>query len=1022
MSESNETSAAILTRLFQATDAPLGQEWLDSVESGWTDSSLHSLVVTSGTISAAKAKELYGHFRTKTQMKSIPGPYWLKDPVTSVTTELARLNRTTATVESRLLQLRTDKVGAILLVTTTLDEAGVPSDPFITIVGAPSMATHMQPYSDNGVLYEDVWDPSVMANFQPDLTMDDSHCPLLGAQQGFTRATKLKPGMFHLLQETQPLFFPAGELTCTTVMSKANTYLRTIFLPEVCNFPLGMRWPIDIGYDDFKRSIQGALGASGAVFQKILNSMQEQLESWFTIVEIDAKNFKIPSCPFLLFYDDNYPGIDNGEWPETIIDREGFSPLLDMMNGYLWRLWCDRMLTTESPVNRRYMNIFLQIGDRVEKKDTYLGADIPGRFCPNFAHHFRVTNGWPTDTATSSFLREFLHPPLISHQANQYDPVEVDLHQPELTLDVFKTREERMSATHQSKTPRTSAVLKPLASPSSRTPKPPTPREVRKGNDNPLPIPSEVKPFSPVASSPRRTTITRAPLPTQRSLEAELQGNLPIAKSAPITALKPILIFNLQTGTIYIEEGRRSATDTFLNVCRLLAHHSTTRSLMVERIPIPLDALIYAREPCGLFRREILAHHSKMTGTGGFMPSFLSFMEAILRPAQIQLSGIYDPNFFSGAFLHAFLSVESWMVSDYMLPANVPPATFHVYRLIGCLQKFAKNPLLLPGAGLTLLEAKQIGILTYYLFAMMDLSDDGKFSDRKFVGSILGRRLKTWSQLPDSAMVHGLWNKAPLQATYQWFSSLQTLLGIEQNWVKRLRYHPERGFYHARDTDGRLHLLLDNQVPSNIPGRTDSLPDALRQFDNHFEMRWFCGSFLDPIWSADIPDGHSAMPVQSNKHSYTDTNTDQPETAVNKRIRLAGGKIKIPDFISSTPLMIPVVSLPANCRSTTMALVRRIQAPVPFPRLPSTNGTLQTLCLNSAFPQPYNCCVLRLCGDKKSNPRTPRLHIDLNQEPWSSKPEAYWAPMVAFLMHEQVRPHIRPSTALKLKTPGTQWP
>jgi hypothetical protein len=111
-----------------------------------------------------------------------------------------------------------------------------------------------------------------------------------------------------------------------------------------------------------------------------------------------------------------------------------------------------------------------------------------------------------------------------------------------------------------------------------------------------------------------------------------------------------------------------------------------------------------------------------------------------------------------------------------MLPANVPPATFHVYRLVACLQKFANNPLLLPIEGLTLLEAKQIGILTYYLFAMVDLSDDGKFSDGKFVGSILGHRLKTWSQLPDSAMVHGLWNKDPLQATYQWFSSLQTLL------------------------------------------------------------------------------------------------------------------------------------------------------------------------------------------------------------------------------------------------------
>jgi hypothetical protein len=777
-----------------------------------------------------------------------------------------------------------------------------------------------------------------------------------------------------------------------------------------------MRWPIDIGYDDFKRSIQGALGATGTVFQKILHSLHEQLESWFTIVEIDALRFSIPSSPFILFYDDNYPGIDNGEWPATVIDREGFSPLLDMMNGYLWRIWCDRMLTTESPVNRRYMNIYLKIGDSIDKRNTYLGADIPGRFCPNFAHHFKVTNGWPTDTVAGSFLREFLHPPLISHQANQHDPVEVDLHQPHLTMDVFKTREERMSASHQAKTPRTSS-MRPYPSPSSRTPQTSAVKDKVRETDNPLPIPSDVKRFSPLAVSPRRQRQTSGTLPTQRRLDAELRASpVPIPTSTSVQ--KPIATFNPQLGTIYTDEGRRSASDAFLNVCRLLAHHSTARSLLVDRIPIPLDALIYVREPCGLFRREILAHHSKMTGTGGFMPSFLSFMEAILRQAHIQLSGIYDPNFFSGAFLHAFLSVESWMVSDYMLPANVPPATFHVYRLVSCLQKFANHPLLLPTAGLNLLEAKQIGILTYYLFAMMDLTDDGRFNDSKFIGSILGHRLKTWSQLPDSAMIHGLWNKAPLQATYQWFSSLQLLLSTEQNWVKRLRYHPEKGFFHARDADGKRYLLLDNQVPSNIPGRTDSLPDSLRQFDNQFETRWFCGSFLDPIWSAAIPEGHSVTPP-TPKH---DIPPDQNETGTNKRHKLGGKKPQVPDFISATALMIPIVPLPANCRSTTMAMVRRIQAPIPFPRLPSQNGTLQTICLNSAFPQPYNCCVLRLCGDKKSVPRTPRLHIDLHQEPWRSKPEAYWAPMVAFLMHEQVRLHLRPSTALKLVTPNTPWP
>jgi hypothetical protein len=111
------------------------------------------------------------------------------------------------------------------------------------------------------------------------------------------------------------------------------------------------------------------------------------------------------------------------------------------------------------------------------------------------------------------------------------------------------------------------------------------------------------------------------------------------------------------------------------------------------------------------------------------------------------------------------------MVSDLMLPGNVPTSTFHVYKKISCLQKYVGHPLLLPSIGLSLLEAKQVGILTYYLFAMMDLTN-GTFSDEKFVGSILGNCLKVWSTLPDSANMHGLWTHSPLQVTYYWFKFL----------------------------------------------------------------------------------------------------------------------------------------------------------------------------------------------------------------------------------------------------------
>jgi hypothetical protein len=288
-----------------------------------------------------------------------------------------------------------------------------------------------------------------------------------------------------------------------------------------------------------------------------------------------------------------------------------------------------------------------------------------------------------------------------------------------------------------------------------------------------------------------------------------------------------------------------------------------------------------------------------------------------------------------------------------------------------------------------------------------------------------GLGLRYGAHSPDSANVHGLWTHSPLQATYYWFASLQSLLQIEQNWVKRLRYHPEKGFFHARDTEGKQYLLLDNQVPSNIPGRTDSLIQALRQFDTTFETRWFCGSFLDSIWSNPLPPGHHVVPVQkalqqTGKLVYPPA-SDYGDGNANKRQRLGGKKLQAPDFISASPMMEAVLPVSASTKSITLTLVRRISAPITFPRLPNANGTFQTICLSSAFMQPHNCCVLQRCGDKKSNPPVPRLHIDLSIEPWRSKPESYWAPVVAFLQHDQISGHIRPTTAFKGVTPSTPW-
>ena len=125
-----------------------------------------------------------------------------------------------------------------------------------------------------------------------------------------------------------------------------------------------------------------------------------------------------------------------------------------MLHGHIWQLSCDRVLSTESKINRTHLQTFLTMGTPAITADTYLGMNIPGRFCPNYAHHFAVVYGWPTDSPGNKFLGEFQHLPLISYQARQYDPVDLDLYQSTVTVPPLTTRQERTSAAHKVRTPK----------------------------------------------------------------------------------------------------------------------------------------------------------------------------------------------------------------------------------------------------------------------------------------------------------------------------------------------------------------------------------------------------------------------------------------------------------------------------------------------------------------------------------------------------------------------------------------
>jgi hypothetical protein len=108
--DSSETTPAILARLFKDPDAPLGTKWLKVVKTGWSNDTLHRQVVKTGTLSAVRTRELYGHLRTQTQMHGIPGPYWMTNPLDMVKEEAKRLNMTIDDPQKRLDHLRTDTI------------------------------------------------------------------------------------------------------------------------------------------------------------------------------------------------------------------------------------------------------------------------------------------------------------------------------------------------------------------------------------------------------------------------------------------------------------------------------------------------------------------------------------------------------------------------------------------------------------------------------------------------------------------------------------------------------------------------------------------------------------------------------------------------------------------------------------------------------------------------------------------------------------------------------------------------
>jgi hypothetical protein len=1054
---STAPAPADFSRLFLATDAPMGKTWLLSTRIPLTKAALHHLALESKIPSIAKARDAYGHFRTASQMNKVPGRYWQLDSdlKTSLAQSSLLLNpQPVPTPMARLSSLRSDAIGGILLVTQQYAPDGTTSVPYITVVAAPALATlgPLDVTHPPGYSFSDFWDEDVLAPFG--LPADPAlHCPFMAAAEGTSRQVKL-PGILDFLQDSQPLFFPYGEQAASFVQSGSQLHYRAFYLPEVCGLPIGLVWPTTIGYDDFLSSIQ-SIKSDYLHFALVVQALKSSLTSWFQAIATDPTPFITPSTPFLDVYDIGFPAVDTGDFPDFIVDPQAFSPLQEMLHGYIWRLTCDVVFTVGTVQARKFLATFLERGESALCADSYLGTKLPGRFCPNFAYHFKVANNWPTRPNPLGDLSK-LH--TVSLRAQEYDPVVIDLHiaiHPELTL---RTRDQLSTEAHRISTPRYSAVPPLPAAPAAPPGGPvlggalPTPAPAAATAPGAVSAPPIMGypgssyqnpyllgthhggylsqhqpptiPLPPALYSP--PAVATPPTHPQSVTQPARQLFTPFgsAASAPATPLVAVARNSDPTqATIITEQGRHEASSEFLHCCCLLVHHDA-RVQLTDNVTgqiLANHANLFPRQPTLHFRRDVLGplHHKLQ----GYQPSVYNYVEALLSRGGIPVESTYAQGFFTTERLRAIYSVESWAMSPQLHHlAELPPQIFHVYSIIQCLPNYQSHPTLLPANGLDVLQAKSIAKMVHLLFSMIDMKPD--FATSTFDTSVLGTRLSLWCQLPGLIPINSLWNSHPASATFYWFHSLRELLQIFHSWVKAQRFHVSQGFNYARDSQGTVSLVLVDTLPSHIPGQSTHLMEALDRYDMQFQQRWYTQAFTisDPLWAATLPSDHfvryipTATLIPSILSNPAAVPSHEPAT---KRLKLAR-PARNADFVCSGPVIIPVEPLPGGKAAIT-TILHRLPRQGRFPLLPDANGTSSYICFKSCFPAPHDRCVTAKCINQKSTPPAPRLHIDLSADYWKTKPEAYWSPLVEWLQLPGVLSHFRPSRELKALTPSASW-
>jgi hypothetical protein len=205
------------------------------------------------------------------------------------------------------------------------------------LITAPLLATRspLDKGDDPGIFLADIWQGSVLQTLSMALDPKIGHCPLLAATKGLSRDIA-DPSMKNYLANANPLFFPQGELSCSTgTLDPSNTTYQAFLLPEISSPPIGLAWPLNIGLDAFMESIT-ALRKAYKPFLLCIKALTPALILQFPAVSAHPDAFLVHACQYTELMDHKFPSLTNDTYPLVITNSWGFSLLLDMCYGLAW--------------------------------------------------------------------------------------------------------------------------------------------------------------------------------------------------------------------------------------------------------------------------------------------------------------------------------------------------------------------------------------------------------------------------------------------------------------------------------------------------------------------------------------------------------------------------------------------------------------------------------------------------------------------------------------------------------------